>query len=145
VRKRKTLRARIEERFARKKGDSVLLTREFSNLGGERQVLRALSGLVRDGKLVCLGYGVYGRAIISRLSGEPLLYSLLAGELSLRPEVVDKDYMLGWLLAGIERKAPAPSGMSARSLFERGCKLPSAWLGTWRLTHSNTCVTCSHA
>ena len=75
MRKRKTLRARIEARIARKKGDSVFLTREFSDLGGERQVLRALSGLVRDGKLVRLGYGVYGRAIISRLTGEPLLYS----------------------------------------------------------------------
>jgi len=75
MRKRKTLRARIEARIARKKGDSFFLTREFSDLGGERQVLRALSGLVRDGKLVRLGYGVYGRAIISRLTGEPLLYS----------------------------------------------------------------------
>ena len=43
------------------------------DLGGEDQVLRALRGLVRDGQLVRLGYGVYGRAIISRLSGEPIL------------------------------------------------------------------------
>jgi hypothetical protein len=42
-------------------------------LSGETQVLRALWGLVRDGRLVRLGYGVYARAIISRLSGEPLL------------------------------------------------------------------------
>jgi hypothetical protein len=73
--RRRTLREKIEARIDRKKGDSVFLTREFASLGGEDQVLRALRGLVRDGRLVRLGYGVYGRAIISRLSGEPLLYS----------------------------------------------------------------------
>jgi hypothetical protein len=75
MRKPKTLRSRIEGRIARKAGDSVFLTREFSDLGGETQVLRALRGLVRDGRLVRLGYGVYGRAFISRLSGEALLSS----------------------------------------------------------------------
>ncbi len=73
--RRRTLREKIEARIARKKDDSVFLTREFAGLGGEDQVLRALRGLVRDGKLVRLGYGVYGRAIVSRLSGEALLYS----------------------------------------------------------------------
>jgi hypothetical protein len=73
--RRKTLREKIEERIARKAGDDVFLTREFGNLGGEDQVGRALRGLVRDGHLVRLGYGVYGRAIPSRLSGQPMLYS----------------------------------------------------------------------
>jgi hypothetical protein len=73
--RRKTLRERIEDRIARRPGDVVFLTREFSSLGGEDQVLRALRGLVRDGRLVRLGYGVYGRAMVSRLSGEPMLYS----------------------------------------------------------------------
>lgn len=72
---RKTLREKIEGRIASKSGDSVFLTREFTKLGGEDQVLRALRGLVRDGRLVRLGYGVYGRAIPSRLSGRPMLYS----------------------------------------------------------------------
>jgi hypothetical protein len=71
---RKTLRDRVELRIAKKKGD-VFLTREFADLGGEDQVLRALRGLVREGRLVRLGYGVYGRAIVSRLSGKPMLYS----------------------------------------------------------------------
>ncbi len=73
--RRRTLREKIDARIARKKDDSVFLTREFADLGGEDQVLRALRGLVHDGKLVRLGYGVYGRAIVSRLSGEALLYS----------------------------------------------------------------------
>lgn len=72
--RKKTLRERVEGRIARKR-DDVFLTREFSDLGGEDQVLRALRSLVRDGRLVRLGYGVYGRAIVSRLSGEPMLYS----------------------------------------------------------------------
>ena len=38
-------------------------------------MLRALRQLVREKRLVRLGYGVYGRAVVSRLSGEPILYS----------------------------------------------------------------------
>ncbi len=74
MRKRKTLRQRVEARIARKQ-DDVFLTREFADLGGEDQVLRALRSLVREGRLVRLGYGVYGRAILSRLSGKPILYN----------------------------------------------------------------------
>src|SRR5579863_5999670 len=72
---KKTLRERIEERIARKKRDDVFLPREFRDLGGEDQVLRVLRTLVREKRLLRLGYGVYGRAVVSRLSGEPLLYS----------------------------------------------------------------------
>ena len=61
--------------MARRAGDAVFLTREFAHLGGEDQVLRALRGLVREGRLVRLGYGVYGRATKSSLSGKPMLYS----------------------------------------------------------------------
>ena len=75
MRQQRTLRERIEERIARKRRDDVFLPREFRDLGGEDQVLRALRGLVREKRLVRLGYGVYGRAVVSRLSGEPLLYS----------------------------------------------------------------------
>jgi hypothetical protein len=71
--KRRTLRERIEDRIVRRRRDTVFLTREFRDLGGEDQVLRALRELVRDGALVRLGYGVYGRAEISRLSGVPIL------------------------------------------------------------------------
>ena len=70
--RRRTLRERIEERIARLR-DDVFLTREFRNLGGEDQVLRALRKLVDDGRLVRLGYGVYGRAETSQLSCRPML------------------------------------------------------------------------
>ena len=70
--RRGTLRERIGDRIARR-WDDVFLTREFRDLGGEDQVLRALRGMVRDGELVRLGYGVYGRAETSQLSGKPML------------------------------------------------------------------------
>lgn len=72
MRRRGTLRERVETRIAERR-DDVVLPREFRDLGGEDQVLRALRTLVRDGKLVRLGYGVYGRAEVSRLSGRPML------------------------------------------------------------------------
>src|ERR1035441_8361991 len=75
MRQQKTLRERLEARIARKQGEDVFLPREFRDLGGEDQVLRVLRGLVREKRLVRLGYGVYGRAVVSRLSGEPILYS----------------------------------------------------------------------
>jgi hypothetical protein len=75
MRQRRTLRERIEARIARKQGEDVFLPREFRDLGGEDQVLRVLRGLVHDKRLVRLGYGIYGRAIVSRLSGEALLYT----------------------------------------------------------------------
>jgi uncharacterized protein DUF6088 len=75
MRQRKTLREKIEARIARNTQDDVFLPREFADLGGEDQVLRVLRGLVREGHLVRLGYGVYVRAVVSQLSGTPILYS----------------------------------------------------------------------
>ncbi len=75
MRRQRTLREKIEERIAQKRRDDVFLPREFRDLGGEDQVLRVLRLLVREKRLVRLGYGVYGRAVISRLTGEPLLRS----------------------------------------------------------------------
>src|SRR6266568_394944 len=75
IRQRKTLREKIEARIARKKRDDMFLPHEFADLGSEDQVLRVLRGLVREGRLVRLGYGVYGRAVVSQLSGKPILYS----------------------------------------------------------------------
>lgn len=72
--RRNSLQAKIENRIAKRRGD-VFLTREFADLGGERQVLRALSRVVAEGHLVRLGYGVYGRAFASKLTGKPLLYN----------------------------------------------------------------------
>jgi hypothetical protein len=73
TRKRKSLRQRMAQHIERS-SDSVFLPREFARLGKMDQILRALRQLVSQGHLVRLGYGVYGRAMRSRLSGEPMLY-----------------------------------------------------------------------
>jgi hypothetical protein len=72
LRRRVTLRQRIEARIAKRR-DDAFLTREFLDLGGERQVLRALRALTEQGKLIRLGYGVYGRAEISPITKQPML------------------------------------------------------------------------
>jgi hypothetical protein len=88
MRRRGTLRERVEARIAERR-DDVVLPREFRDLGGEDQVLRALRILVRDGQLVRLGYGVYGRAEVSRLSGRPML-AARGGFIDVARQALDK-------------------------------------------------------
>ncbi len=72
MRREPTLREKVETRIADRR-DDAFLTREFRDLGGERQVLRALRELAEEGRLIRLGYGVYGRAEISPLTKQPML------------------------------------------------------------------------
>jgi hypothetical protein len=72
MRREPTLREKVETRIAERR-DDAFLTREFRDLGGERQVLRTLRELTEDGRLIRLGYGVYGRAEISSLTKQPML------------------------------------------------------------------------
>ena len=74
MRRAATLQEKVEQRIARKRND-VFLPREFRDLRGEDQVLRALRRLTKEGKLIRLGYGVYGTAVMSRIPGEPVLFS----------------------------------------------------------------------
>ena len=72
MRRRGTLRERVKKRIAERREDAFL-TREFLDLGGERQVLRALRELTEEGQLIRLGYGVYARAELSPLTHQPML------------------------------------------------------------------------
>lgn len=72
MRKRQTLRERVESRIAERR-DDAFLTREFRDLADERQVQRALRELTDAGKLIRLGYGVYGRAEMSPITHQPML------------------------------------------------------------------------
>lgn len=69
---RTALREQLATRIAAANED-VFFPREFRDLGGEDQILRALRDLVREKRLVRLGYGVYGKAFVSRLTGEAIL------------------------------------------------------------------------
>ena len=85
--RRITLKQRIEARIAKRR-DDAFLTREFRDLGGERQVLRALRELTEDGKLIRLGYGAYARAEFSSLTRQPMLAGNGFGPVS--RQVLDK-------------------------------------------------------
>lgn len=101
---RMTLRQRIEARIAKRR-DDAFLTREFLDLGGERQVLRALRQLTDEGKLIRLGYGAYARAEISSLTNQPMLAGDGFGDVSRQvltklkvpwePTTAERDYNEG--------------------------------------------------
>jgi len=71
----KTLKQKIESRFTKTKKTDVFVPKDFADFSGEDQVLRALRLLVRDGALLKLGYGVYPRAVRSRISGRLMVSS----------------------------------------------------------------------
>jgi hypothetical protein len=61
----------LEKRIARKRGD-VFLRADFDDLGGYDQVGRALLALVRRGRLMKIGQGLYARASTSPFSDTPV-------------------------------------------------------------------------
>ena len=64
----KTLEGKINTRIARKQAP-VLLREDFDDLGGYDQVGRALLALVKKGKLIKIGYGLYAKAKVSSVTG----------------------------------------------------------------------------
>ena len=66
-----TLEDRLLKRIDRKRGD-VFLRSDFGDLGGYDQVGRVLRKIVREGRLVRVGQGLYARASPSITSGEPI-------------------------------------------------------------------------
>lgn len=66
-----TVKSAILKRMSRRKDNSFLRS-EFSDLGSQAQITRALGVLLTDGKLVRIGYGIYARARKSTLSGKPV-------------------------------------------------------------------------
>src|SRR5260370_42442331 len=68
---RETIEDQLSKRIDRKRGD-VFLRADFGDLGGYDQVGRALRQLVREGRLVKVGQGLYARARPSLTNGEPV-------------------------------------------------------------------------
>jgi hypothetical protein len=52
------------------KKDTVFLRNDFKDLGGYDQVGRELRKLVREGKIIKIGYGLYAKAEVSPFNGE---------------------------------------------------------------------------
>jgi hypothetical protein len=65
------LEERLSKRIARKRCD-VFLRADFSDLGSYDRVGRALGSLVRKGRLMKIGYGLYTRTRPSLLDGKPV-------------------------------------------------------------------------
>jgi hypothetical protein len=61
---RETLETQLLKRIDRKRGD-VFLRADFDDIGGYDQIGRTLGKLVKEGKLLKIGYGLYSRAIKS--------------------------------------------------------------------------------
>jgi hypothetical protein len=68
----KTLEEKILTRVARSKAD-VFVPRDFEDLGGYTQIIRALRKETEAGRLVKLGYGVYAKAKNNPITGKPML------------------------------------------------------------------------
>ena len=68
-----SLQSKIENRITESR-EYVFLTREFTDLSGRRQVLRALRKIVAEGRLVRLGCGVYGLSTTNGSSDRPTLH-----------------------------------------------------------------------
>jgi hypothetical protein len=52
---------------------SVVLRRDFSDLGSYRQISRALNKLIADKQIVKIGAGIYAKAYLSKYSDIPLI------------------------------------------------------------------------
>jgi hypothetical protein len=69
--KPESLETRLFNRIERKRGD-VFLRADFEDLGGYDQVGRALRNIVRQGRLVRVGQGLYARAVAAPTDGRPI-------------------------------------------------------------------------
>jgi hypothetical protein len=66
-----TLETQLLKRIDRKRGD-VFLRTDFADLGGYDQVGRALRQLVRRGRLMKIGFGLFSRAVKSPFDDRPI-------------------------------------------------------------------------
>ena len=64
-----SLRSRIQDRI-RQSEDGIFLPADFMDMADRSQVLRALAQLVRDGRLVRLGRGIYASARLNKATGK---------------------------------------------------------------------------
>jgi Family of unknown function (DUF6088) len=65
----RTLKQAVRQRIARKRVN-VFLRADFEDIGGYDQIGRILRGLVSEGVLIKIGYGLYARTKVSALNGD---------------------------------------------------------------------------
>lgn len=130
--KRETLENLLEKRIERKRAD-VFLRSDFDDLGGYDQVGRALRRLVRNGKLLRIGQGLYTRARPSLLDGAPTPVKglrLIAAEALRRlgvetvPTRMEQDYS-----AGKTTQVPAGRTVGVRGRVRRKIEYNGVTIG----------------
>lgn len=101
--KSNTLEQKVATRISRKKS-AVILREDFCDLGGYDQVGRVLRVLVKKGKIIKIGYGLYAKTTQSSLTGERIpekpLKSLAKEALQrlgveTAPSTLEKEYNAG--------------------------------------------------
>ena len=67
-----SLKDNIEKKINRS-NRNVFLRSDFKKLAGYDQVGRALRELVKEGKIIKVGYGLYAKARTNKITGKPML------------------------------------------------------------------------
>ena len=73
---RTPLKAQIQKKISRSWKRNVFLRKDFENLAGKErydQIGRALLELTKSGYLIKIGYGLYAKARLNKLTGKPML------------------------------------------------------------------------
>jgi len=131
--KRVTLKQKVERKIKRCRKRDVFTRKDFVDLGGYDQVGRALRQLTQEGKLVRMGYGLYGKARVNSLSGKIML-ACENGFIGAAREALD---ILGvkWEISEAEQRynddlttqVPANSGVIIKGRFNRKITAPGGF------------------
>jgi hypothetical protein len=82
---RVSTKTRISQSITRSPRD-IFLRKDLAQFGTPSRVTRAISNLIKDGKIVRLGYGVYAKTVPSVVTGNPVPRKVLE---TLTAEVFD--------------------------------------------------------
>lgn len=71
--KKKSVESQVDSKISRSRKRNVFIRRDFASISDYDQIGRALLSLIRQGKLIRLGYGLYAKARKNRITGLPML------------------------------------------------------------------------
>jgi hypothetical protein len=119
----RSLRKIIEVKIRRSR-KNVFLRKDFEDLGGYDQVGRALRELIKEKRIVKIGYGLYAKARINSISGEPMP-AIVGGFRNLVREALDR-LGINWLPTDMEKEydkgglqIPSGQALIIRDRFNR--------------------------
>ena len=119
MKSRLSIRDRMIRSITMRRGEIVLRS-DFEQMGSQSQISRIFNVFVKEGRLVCLGHGVFAKARISSLNGKPVSrepLEVLAEEalrrlhIDVQPGQAQRDYASG-------KSTQVP----VQSTFNTGCR-----------------------